>query len=829
MMKRRVFLKNIGAASALVMLSPRTFSQSLGKREILPSILSDFSLTESGRDQEECPTIVSNMKGDTWLFSLRRISYPSEKETISCFHFGGEEWEEQVPVTTAEGFYETPCASCAVGGDPVVAWIEINKDQHWDVYASSYKSGGFNSPVKVSNNPGKASNPRIIATEKGINWLVWENYYKGKFSIYLSKYQNGSWGKPVQVTNPEDCCFDPALVQGKDGLLYIAYGITDGVHQNIKMNIVDSTSLTVIKSVPVFTGGYWKNRVNLNTKPSLAFDKTDRLWISWENNKDAQRLEDSDCYTGDRVCGMVTYINGEIFEQMPVGTWLFKGENDHLPTFFKDPDQNLYVITRCGGDFKSKPFWKFRLSWLDDQRGWKEPVTIMETKQKGQTEIPAVVFSDAAGFWLSWRYEVFQKVSDGTIRETKLNLTRFSKPSGMVSETTHINLVKSENELYHLNSGFKTLVSGRPRRQEQKVRYKGEEFILLFGDVHEHSEGSICWPAGTDGTLHDDYRFAFYSEGLDFMGFSDHADKIGEQYWRKNLRLADFYNDEVYHLAMPIIEWTLSPPSGYTEIPYGVGHRNLVFSSANEAKKFIKDKDQIYSEQSPEANNAPKLWQLIRSKNIDCVSIPHHIHDKAHPIDWEVRDEEIEPVIELFQCRGNSEYIGCPRENNVSRHTLVDNPKAYADYALREKGYKIGFIASGDHNGIGVGTAVLLVKERSRKGILEALRARRCYATTGDKIFLDFKVNDSMMGETVPRNNAPAISIKVNSPEPIKIVEILRNSHVIKSFEVPSEKTAYSVQYTDNDAGKEGDILYYYARVTHKNDQIAWSTPVWLH
>ena len=48
--------------------------------------------------------------------------------------------------------------------------------------------------------------------------------------------------------------------------------------------------------------------------------------------------------------------------------------------------------------------------------------------------------------------------------------------------------------------------------------------------------------------------------------------------------------------------------------------------------------------------------------------------------------------------------------HGIIRHTINDNPKVYADYALREKGYKIGFIASGDHNSIGVGTAVLLSK-----------------------------------------------------------------------------------------------------------------------
>ena len=49
----------------------------------------------------------------------------------------------------------------------------------------------------------------------------------------------------------------------------------------------------------------------------------------------------------------------------------------------------------------------------------------------------------------------------------------------------------------------------------------------------------------------------------------------------------------------------------------------------------------------------------------------------------------------------------------------------YIDYALKTKKYKMGFIASGDHNSMGIGLAALWVKEVSRAGIIEALREIR--------------------------------------------------------------------------------------------------------
>ncbi|MCP4294297.1 MAG: hypothetical protein GY786_01680, partial [Proteobacteria bacterium] len=156
-------------------------------------------------------------------------------------------------------------------------------------------------------------------------------------------------------------------------------------------------------------GGGFEDRVNINVKPNLAFDKEDRLWISWENNRFAHRLNDSDNYTGDRCCAMVCYHEGELLEQKQNGRWLFQGMNDHWPTFQKDLKNNLFVVTHCGGDFVGNPYWKFRISYLDPASGWSAPETILQTKQKGESIKPTITFEqDNKSFWLSWKSEIFQ-------------------------------------------------------------------------------------------------------------------------------------------------------------------------------------------------------------------------------------------------------------------------------------------------------------------------------------------------------------------------------------------------------------------------------------
>jgi hypothetical protein len=141
---------------------------------------------------------------------------------------------------------------------------------------------------------------------------------------------------------------------------------------------------------------------------------------------------------------------------------------------------------------------------------------------------------------------------------------------------------------------------------------------------------------------------------------------------------------------------------------------------------------------------------------------------------------------------------------------------------------KLGFIASGDHNGMGVGLAALWIKEVSRKGILEALRARRCFGTTGDQIFMDVKVNQAFMGEVAKLNDAPEIEIKTQGQKEIERIELLRNSRVIQTWKPDDGNELFSVKFTDEHFGKEPDVLYYYVRVRQKDEHLAWSSPVFL-
>jgi hypothetical protein len=126
----------------------------------------------------------------------------------------------------------------------------------------------------------------------------------------------------------------------------------------------------------------------------------------------------------------------------------------------------------------------------------------------------------------------------------------------------------------------------------------------------------------------------------------------------------------------------------------------------------------------------------------------------------------------------------------------------------------------------GYGKACVFAPELSRSAILAALRARRCYGTTAAKIFLDVRVGGHLMGEKVPQPAGRAVEVAVTArcPGEIDRIEVCRNNRFIYAHQPQGRQAELS--FTDRQP-LEGRS-YYYVRVVQKDQEIAWSSPVWF-
>lgn len=113
----------------------------------------------------------------------------------------------------------------------------------------------------------------------------------------------------------------------------------------------------------------------------------------------------------------------------------------------------------------------------------------------------------------------------------------------------------------------------------------------------------------------------------------------------------------------------------------------------------------------------------------------------------------------------------------------------------------------------------------TREAIIDAIKKRHCYATTGAKITVTFTVNNHNMGERLRLLPMEEINIDLNvkSPKNIIGVEVIKNNLAVHAFSC--NDTIANLHWTDTSISSAG---YYYLRVLLANNQMAFTSPIWF-
>jgi len=112
-----------------------------------------------------------------------------------------------------------------------------------------------------------------------------------------------------------------------------------------------------------------------------------------------------------------------------------------------------------------------------------------------------------------------------------------------------------------------------------------------------------------------------------------------------------------------------------------------------------------------------------------------------------------------------------------------------------------------------------------RPTLFAALAQRRCYATTGARILVGFRVNDAWMGSTA-RARQHAFCAEVLGTAPLERLELVVNGQVAKTL--PSSKEHAEWEESVPLPPRQHGTNYCYLRVWQRDGQRAWSSPVWL-
>jgi hypothetical protein len=331
---------------------------------------------------------------------------------------------------------------------------------------------------------------------------------------------------------------------------------------------------------------------------------------------------------------------------------------------------------------------------------------------------------------------------------------------------------------------------------------------VLWADLHGHSNFSD----GT-GTPEDYFAYARDVAGLDVVALTDHdhwglrALSQHPEMWAEIRRQTERFHEPGRFVTLLGYEWT----------SWLHGHRHVL---------YFEDQGDVLSSVDPAYETPPQLWAALRGR--PALTFAHHSAGGPIATNWDYPpDPELEPVTEIVSVHGSSEAADTPG--------LIYSPVPgnFVRDAL-DRGYRLGLVGSGDghdgHPGLAHlvspsgGLAAILAEEATRVAILEALRARRVYATNGARIYLAAELAGRTMGAavSVAELDGPALlTVRVVAPQPLEAVDLVRSGALMETIDCDG---ALDCELSRRIGGLEpGGYLYLRARQT--DGGAAWSSP----
>lgn len=256
----------------------------------------------------------------------------------------------------------------------------------------------------------------------------------------------------------------------------------------------------------------------------------------------------------------------------------------------------------------------------------------------------------------------------------------------------------------------------------------------LYADLHVHSDDTI----GTNDTL---YNLSYGRDvaGLDVLGYTANDFNITEQRWDKAVELIHSLNEPGRFVCFPGTEWCGNSAAG--------GDRNVVFLREGKPRFPFDAKGRLlrsfeWNEFSsgtirPGTWPVDELYAAYADDPEGHLFIPH-VGGRRCNLDW--HHPQLERLIEVGSSWGQFHWV-------------------YAE-ALK-RGYRLGAVANSDEHqgrcGGGVpATAVfgsrggltgVFADSFDRPGVARALRARRTFATTGERSYGLLRQGQHWMGD----------------------------------------------------------------------------------
>ena len=335
---------------------------------------------------------------------------------------------------------------------------------------------------------------------------------------------------------------------------------------------------------------------------------------------------------------------------------------------------------------------------------------------------------------------------------------------------------------------------------------------IFWGDLHGHTSLSD----GT-GTVEDYFIYARDVSALDVVAITDHDHwgvlQLDEhpEFWEETKTQTRRFHQPGRFVTLLGYEWT----------NWIHGHRHVL---------YFEDEGEIYSSISPDYETPTQLWDALRGKR--ALTFAHHSAGGVIRTNWAIPpDPVLEPLTEIASVHGSSEALDSPA-------LIYDPVPGNFVRDVLDRGYRFGFVGSGDshdgHPGLAHlvmesgGLAAIITDTLTRESVLEALRARRVYATNGPRILLRTALDSHPMGALIPKPEAGSYTgelfVQVIAEAPLERVDLIRSGKLVDSIPIDG--------LLEITLGREIEDLvsgeYLYVRAVQEDSGAAWSSPIYI-
>ncbi|MGF1582494.1 MAG: hypothetical protein ACFCD0_24485 [Gemmataceae bacterium] len=821
----------------------------------------------TGPTEDDCPAATYGPDGTLWIaytsYGLRDSSrtiqqqrykkqpknfknlyHPEYSEQVFVRSYRDGKWSPPVAVT--DNRQDIARLAVAVTKDNLV-WVvySAQRNNNFDLYARSLGSKnagkkGIGNEILLTRNKGADLSPAACVAANGDIWVAYHYWdAEGNSGIGTIVNENGKWESHQKQTLQNSTAWAPSIAASPNGDVSVGcdyYSQTSGY--DILVSTFSSKDAKPVTSTVVATKYF-------EARPALTYDTHGRLWIAYEHGppkwgKDYGALDSKDghpLYDGRTVRVLCRKENRTGWFSPVALLPALNASPPQLPfdgiKTNKYERHPRYAYPKIGIDGKGRVWLTYRRNFGCRYSSHPGAYWITFARRlDGEQWSPEIELSHSDGL-LDHRPALLPHVSGGIVVAHNTD-GRYTTPN-TIDNQIYLSFVNLDRKSTPPVFGKKRQNPGKgefdvglgvdkdvARIRKYRVHHKGEELKLLRGEYHRHTE--ISWDGEADGSLEDMFRYAIDAADFDWIGNGDHDNGAGREYpWYLTQKFNDAYLVVGHFTPMHTYERSVSYPHG---------HRNVMF-----AKRGVMTLPRLAPPQKrPKGvrrwpggvhpDDTKMLYRYLHEMGGICA-----VHTSATGMgtDWRDNDPKAEPIVEIYQGdRMSYEHPGAPRagyDPQLKRFpTNIGGwyPKGFVDLAL-EKGYRLGFQASSDHWSTHISYFVVLAPKNDRKSILEAVKKRHVYGAT-DNIILDVRSGDYLMGDEFTTTKAPKISFTVIGTDKLQKVDVMKDSTPVKTFR--PKGTKFEGEWTDPRG--TGNTHYYYVRVVQENDEVAWSSPMWI-